>query len=558
MSRKAPEIDPKSAETITFGGFVFLTKSNELRTVEGKAVDLRSQSAEVLYVLAARPGEIVSKDVLMQAVWPDTFVTDDSLTQCIADIRRAFGDDGHVIVETFPKRGYRLNADASDAADPNAAAGTERARTRFSQRGFILAALVLVAAAIGAYFGAEIWRVAPVRSSDMPRIAILPFDDMSTGADVGYLSDAVAEGIITELARSKTYAVIARNSSFRYRDQPVDARQIGDELGVDYLLEGSQQKIGDRLKVTAQLLNAHDGSHLWANTYNREIGDLFVVQEEIIRTLADRVGQRIQRPLPKSDAAQVSALRYYLMGKVEVKKDFSAAGNALLRQLSLKALEADPNAQFGYIGLAWSYRNAAVFGWHEQEYNRDEVLKRAAVYADKAILLAPDDAETHNVRSSIHTEAGEIGQALARYDQAIALNPSDSNILVHSTDVLLYVGRTDEAIDRIERAKGIDPFHPDWFHWQMGWALWEKNDCRAALTAMRKMSRIPSGAHRMLAGIHACLGNKREAKEALGVFLQNSPGESISKQRREWEKIWTAPGSLDRWIEHMRFAGLPE
>lgn len=545
-------------ETITFGGFVFLTKSNELRTVEGKAVDLRSQSAEVLYVLAARPGEIVSKDVLMQAVWPDTFVTDDSLTQCIADIRRAFGDDGHVIVETFPKRGYRLNADASDAADPNAAAGTERARTRFSQRGFILAALVLVAAAIGAYFGAEIWRVAPVRSSDMPRIAILPFDDMSTGADVGYLSDAVAEGIITELARSKTYAVIARNSSFRYRDQPVDARQIGDELGVDYLLEGSQQKIGDRLKVTAQLLNAHDGSHLWANTYNREIGDLFVVQEEIIRTLADRVGQRIQRPLPKSDAAQVSALRYYLMGKVEVKKDFSAAGNALLRQLSLKALEADPNAQFGYIGLAWSYRNAAVFGWHEQEYNRDEVLKRAAVYADKAILLAPDDAETHNVRSSIHTEAGEIGQALARYDQAIALNPSDSNILVHSTDVLLYVGRTDEAIDRIERAKGIDPFHPDWFHWQMGWALWEKNDCRAALTAMRKMSRIPSGAHRMLAGIHACLGNKREAKEALGVFLQNSPGESISKQRREWEKIWTAPGSLDRWIEHMRFAGLPE
>lgn len=558
MSRKAPEIDPKSAETITFGGFVFLTKSNELRTVEGKAVDLRSQSAEVLYALAARPGEIVSKDVLMQAVWPDTFVTDDSLTQCIADIRRAFGDDGHVIVETFPKRGYRLNADASDAADPNAAAGTERARTRFSQRGFILAALVLVAAAIGAYFGAEIWRAAPVRSRDMPRIAILPFDDMSTGADVGYLSDAVAEGIITELARRKTYAVIARNSSFRYRDQPVDARQIGDELGVDYLLEGSQQKIGDRLKVTAQLLNAHDGSHLWANTYNREIGDLFVVQEEIIRTLADRVGQRIQRPLPKSDAAQVSALRHYLMGKVEVKKDFSAAGNALLRQLSLKALEADPNAQFGYIGLAWSYRNAAVFGWHEQEYNRDEVLKRAAVYADKAILLAPDDAETHNVRSSIHTEAGEIGQALARYDQAIALNPSDSNILVHSTDVLLYVGRTDEAIDRIERAKGIDPFHPDWFHWQMGWALWEKNDCRAALTAMRKMSRIPSGAHRMLAGIHACLGNKREAKEALGVFLQNSPGESISKQRREWEKIWTAPGSLDRWIEHMRFAGLPE
>ena len=130
MSRKAPEIGPKSAETITFGGFVFLTKSNELRTAEGKAVDLRSQSAEVLSVLAARSGEIVSKDALMRAVWPDTFVTDDSLTQCIADIRRALGDDGHATVETFPKRGYRLNADPSDAADPIAVAGTQRARTR--------------------------------------------------------------------------------------------------------------------------------------------------------------------------------------------------------------------------------------------------------------------------------------------------------------------------------------------------------------------------------------------------------------------------------------------
>lgn len=556
MSRKAPEIDPKSAETITFGGFVFLTKSNELRTVEGKAVDLRSQSAEVLSVLAARPGEIVSKDALMQAVWPDTFVTDDSLTQCIADIRRALGDDRHVIVETLPKRGYRLNADPSDAAGSTTIAGVEPSQVRSPRRSFILGALVLVAAAIGAYYGVETWRAAPVRSSDMPRIAVLAFDDFSAGADKGYLSDAVAEGIITELARSKTYTVIARNSSFRYRDQPVDVRQIGDELGVDYLLEGSQQKIGDRLKVTAQLLNAHDGSHVWANTYNREIGDLFVVQEEIIRTLADRVGRRIQRPLPRSDAARVSALRYVQMGFAETDNDFSAAGNELLQEFSLKAIEADPNSQYGYIGLAFAYRNDAVF-WHEQENNPDEALKRAAEYADKAILLAPDDANAHYARAKIHTEAGEIEQAIARYDQAIALNPSASNILAGSASPLIFAGRIDEAIDRIKQAMGIDPFHPDWFHWDMGWALWEKNDCGAALTAMRKMSRIPSGAHRMLAGIHACLGNKREAQEALAVFLKNSPGDSISKQRRQWGKMWAAP-SLERWIGHMRFAGLPE
>jgi tetratricopeptide (TPR) repeat protein len=246
------------------------------------------------------------------------------------------------------------------------------------------------------------------------------------------------------------------------------------------------------------------------------------------------------------------------MGFAEIRKDWSAAGSELLRQFALKAIKADPNSQFGYIGLAWSYRNDANFGWHEQEHNRDEALKLATENADKAIQLAPDDANAYHIRARIHVVAGEIEQAIARYDQAIALNPSDSEILVASTEPLLLVGRTDEAIDRIELAKGLDPFHPDWFHWQMGWALWEKNDCRAALTAMRKMSKIDSAAHQMLAGIHACLGNAGAAKEALAVYLQNSPGETISKQRRKLGKIWTAPGSLDRWSEHMRIAGLPE
>jgi adenylate cyclase len=455
-----------------------------------------------------------------------------------------------------PVHAYRIRPDSTlDATGSATSAGTKASQARSLRLRFVLVAVVLVAAAIGTYYGAEIWRAAPLRSSDMPRIAVLPFDDMSAGADKGYLSDAIAEGIITELARSKTYAVIARNSSFRYRGQPVDVRQIGHELGVDYLLEGSQQKIGDRLKVTVQLLDAGDGSHLWANTYNRQIGDLFVVQEEIIRTLANRIGRRIERPLPKSDAGQVSALRYHLMGRAELQKDFSAAGTERLRQLNLKAIEADPNAQFGYIGLAWSYRNDAQFEWHEQEHSHDEALKLAAEYADKAILLAPDDAEAHNIRAKIHNDAGEIEQALALYDQAIALNPSNSDILVDSTEPLLFVGRTDEAIDRIKQAMGIDPFYPDWFNWTMGWALYEKNDCRAALTWMQKMSRIPSGAHRMLAGIYACLGNARAAKEALAVFLQDSPGDSISKERRMWGKTYTG---LDRWIEHMRIAGLPE
>src|SRR5262245_42699150 len=561
-----------SAQTLTINGVIADFGSESLRDESGSLIDLRPQAFAVLRYMSENANRLVTKDELMQAVWPGVVVTDDSLVQCIHEIRCALGDEKHAVLKTVPKRGYRLNL-ATKAA-PGASASHSPGRvTHIAITPALIAGIAALALiAIGAIYGFMQWRdqtsglslrekpsiAELVPSSDIARIAVLPFEDLSTGADKGYFSDAIAEGIITELSRSKTYAVIARNSSFKYRDQPTDARQIGDQLGVDYLLEGSQQKIADRLKVTVQLLDARDGSHLWANTYNREIGDLFIVQEEIIRTLADRVGRRIQRPLPKSDATRVSALHYHLMGVAEMDKDFSAAGNELLRQFNLKAINADPNSQFGYIGLAWSYRSDAQYGWHEQEHNHDEALKLAAEYADKAILLAPDDARAHQIRALIHTEAGEMEQALARFDQAIALNPSNSEALVLSTNPLLYVGRTDEAIDRIKQAMGIDPFYPDWFNWQMGWALWEKSDCRAALAAMQKMSRIPSGAQRMLAGIHACLGNERAAKEALAVYLQNSPGESISKERRKWEKIWTASGSLDRWIKQMRIAGLPE
>jgi len=555
MSRKAPEIDLKYSESITFRGFVFRTKSGQLRTAEGREVNLRSQAAEALSALAARPGEIVSKDALMKAVWPDTFVTEDSLTQCIADIRRALGDDGHEIVQTFPKRGYRLNVDRSDA---DADAGIPRARTQFRLRGSVIAAIVLVTAAVGAYLGAGLWRAAPVRSSDIPRIAVLPFEDFSTGADKGYLSDAVAEGIITELARSKTYAVIARNSSFRYRGQPIDVREIAEELGVEYLLEGSQQKIGNRLKVTAQLLDAGDGSHLWSNTYNREVGDFFVVQEEIIRTLADRVGQRITRPWPLSETARVSALHYYLMGYAVIQKDFSAKASEVQRQFAFDAVEADPNSQFGYIGLAHSYQRDAAFGWHLQEHSREEALKLGADYADRAIQLAPDDAESHWARARVHSEAGEVEQALARYDQAIALNPSHSEILVASAEPLVDLGRTGEAIDRITQAMGIDPFYPEWFNWQMGWVLYHNDDCEAALVWMRKMSRIQDSAQRTLASIYACLGDERKAKEALAVFLKDSQGDSISKVREQWDKGHLAPEAVERLIKHLRIAGLPE
>jgi TolB-like protein/DNA-binding winged helix-turn-helix (wHTH) protein len=545
MSRNQDETCPNNPEIVRLGPMEFNLATGELRDQQGRPVGLRSQSAEVLAHLARHPGRVVAKGDLIAAVWPDTFVTDDSLVQCITDIRRALGDHGHKIVLTHPRKGYRL------IPTPKVAGSVSGPIGRLTV--IIAAVLVVVLALVGAYT----WPFQKVGTDgdDRPVIAVLPFEDHSAGADQGYLSDAIAEGLITELARSRIYAVVARNSSFKFRGQATDVREIGRDLGVDYVLEGSQQKVGDRLQVNAQLIDARTGHHLWAHLYDREIGDLFMVQDEIVRTLADRVGYRIERPLPETSAARVSALHFHLLGIAEVRANFSAEGVAAMRGLALRAVAADPNSPFGHINLAWASRHDAVFGWNGAD--RDPALTEAEGYADRAIALDPENPEAHFIRARLHDERAEWQQAIQRYDRAIELNPSDSNVLNGSSTPLLYVGRTEEAIARIREAMGVDPFHPDHFHWQMSWALWETGNCDGAVREMQRMAPIPDPAQRMLAAALSCAGRPEAARDALATFLRTSNQASLQGERERLAPLWS-PGSLDRWIADLRAAGMPE
>ncbi|MCV2866395.1 winged helix-turn-helix domain-containing protein [Albidovulum sediminicola] len=552
MSRKHDEIEPKSVAELRVGTFRFIKNTKELLDAEGQTVPLRSQSADVLAYLADRPGDLVTKAELIEAVWPDTFVTDDSLVQCIGDIRRALGDKKQRLVQTYPKKGYRL-------VDTSAPGALRRPALSQASRRWALPAFGAMAAAVLILFAAWVYKGAadlPVDLGDKPRIAVLSFDDFSVGPDKGYLSDAIAEGVITELARSSRIAVIARNSSFRYRDSDADVRQIGQELGVHYIVEGSQQKSGDSLKVTVQLILAASGEHLWAHTYDQEIGSLFAVQDAIVKTVADRIGVRIERPVPGSDPAMVSALHFHLQGIAIIHDSFDEASNAKDLVLNRRAIEADPGSQFGYIGLAHGYRAAATFGW--QGLERQEALRLGLQNAKKALRIAPDDAAVHFALARLYDESGDRAMAMASFDKAIALNPSASNYLVGSTNPMLYAGQAKEAVERLKQAMGIDPFHQDWFHWQMGWALWELQDCEGALAAMMKMKKIDRGAHRMLAGIYACLDQVEKAQEAYKVFYAEAHEPTISEQRAEWQDIWTAPGSLDRWLDDMRVAGMKD
>jgi len=224
--------------------------------------------------------------------------------------------------------------------------------------------------------------------TDIPRIAVLPFDDFSVGSDKGYFSDAIAEGLITEMARYRKFEVIAKNSSFKYRDTPTDARKIGHELGVHYILEGSQQKIGDKLNVSVRLINAQRESNIWTHTYKMEVGDLFIVQDKIINTVANRVGSHLEKP-----------------GVEAIRSDFNVESNEKLMHYSKLAIEADPTAHYGYLGLAFAYRHAATFSWHGLEKKEAQAL--GFENARKALNIEPNDADVHYSLARLHADAGQ-------------------------------------------------------------------------------------------------------------------------------------------------------
>ena len=232
-------------------------------------------------MLARSPGTSVSKNDLLDSVWKKTVVAEEGLVQCVADIRRAINDTDKSIIETIPGAGYRLNA--------------SKARPK---RQLLLptVAVAVLAIAVFTYWFQQSAQ-APMASKHSV-VAVLPLDDLSDATNKGHLSDALSEGIITELARFPQFKVIARNSSFQFRGKATDIREIGESLGADYIVEGSQQFDGKNLRVTVQLIETETGTHVLSEKLDREITDLFVIQDQIVSHVASKVGGSVLTHIP--------------------------------------------------------------------------------------------------------------------------------------------------------------------------------------------------------------------------------------------------------------------
>ena len=522
-------------------GIVLNGSDGSVSSRSGDAVELRPQSREVLQLLANAPNRIVSKEEFTEAVWGGRMVSEDSLVQCIAEIRSAIGDGDRKIIQTVPRKGYRFVPPANSMA--------KRSAARTKPALVIAASLTLLAGLTYQFFLRNAVDIHP------PVVAVLPLDDLSSQPHQGYLSDALSEGIITELARFPQFGVVARNSSFQFRDDPEDVREIGDVLGAGYLVEGSQQFDGESVRVTVQLVDTETGVHLFADTYERDLHDLFVVQNEIVTQVASVVGQAVLSDMPERVAARDVDSRLRGLQARSIMTQLNRENWEKAIALEETSIREEPDSAWGYIGKSLMLVPAAILGWMEP---REEVLEQSIKLARTALRLDPENYMSHYALARVLSRQGVHAESILHFERAAKLNPSDSIVWIGMSVPLLYSGRSEDALAALRRAKEVDPLHGDWLRWQLGLAYWQINECERGLEEMQSMASPPSASGKAKVALLVCLDRIEDAEEVMSAYLEARPGFSIAIEAASVPKDWQPDGTRERWLDAMLRAGMPE
>jgi adenylate cyclase len=386
-----------------------------------------------------------------------------------------------------------------------------------------------------------------------PSIAVLPFQNLSADPAQEYFSDGITEDIITELSRFRSLFVTARNSSFVYRGTAVDVRRVGRELGVRFVVEGSVRKVGDRLRIAVQLIEAGTGNHLWADRYDCEVGDLFHFQDEVARrivaTLAGRLEEAELRGAARKRTDSLAAYDCLLRG-IRHLRGYAANDNRLARELFEQAIALDPQ-----YALAHAYLALALLVEHRHEDAPEAIKDRAVASGLLAIRLDPEESRAHTFLSQAYAYKGEFEMALLHSERGLALNPNDANGLVERGWLLAMVGRAEEGIELIQQALRLNPFHPDWYWTLLAIALYSARRYEDALEAGRRVAgwKRPWDMAR-LAACYAQLGRLDEARSQAAEVLRIDPMFRISGGPLSYKDRTDAEHVLDG----MRKAGLPD
>ena len=360
---------------------------------------------------------------------------------------------------------------------------------------------------------------------DRPSVAVLPFDNLSGQPEETYFSDGITEDIITGLARFRSLFVIARNSSFAFRGKSVEMAEIGRRLGVSYLLEGSVRRAGARVRITAQLIEAATGAHLWAERYDRSLDDIFAVQDEvaqmIVSTLFGRIEDAKLRQSLRKPTVSLAAYDFLLRG-IASFRGYGEDDNRQACTFFEKAIANDPN-----FALAHSYLALARIALHGYGAAPLDIKRASSVMARRGVDLDPQEGGCHRILGHVLRYVREFEVAEHHARRAVELNPNDADGTASMGELLVTRGHPVEGLAWIEKAMRLNPFHPPWYHFLHAGALYSLRRFSEAAQAIKRMPSEGRWSSR-LAACYGQLGREEEARAEVAAILRAKPDYSIN------------------------------
>ena len=354
-----------------------------------------------------------------------------------------------------------------------------------------------------------------------PSIAVLPLDNMSADPDQEFFADGLTEDLITELSRFKDLTVIARNSTFTYKGRSVKVQEVADDLGVRYVVEGSVRRAGNRMRVTVQLIDATSGEHIWAERYDRNIEDLFDLQDEITQTIASTIPGRVEeveRVKPKRPN-DLAAYDYVIRGKL-LHHQITRKDNEEARKLLDKAIALDPECSIAWAWKACTLGQAWVHGFIESD---EDVIPEAMEALQKAHSLDPNESECHRLMAAVSLLQRDFEKAEHHQERGLALNPNYDLIVVQNGELYTWTGRAEEGVDWILKAMRLNPFHPERFWSHLGRAYFVARCYEEAIDAFKRIAQLDAGQKSFVAACHAALDRDDKAKSVVKEVLDLEP-----------------------------------
>ncbi len=538
-----------------FDEFELDTDKFELRR-GGTAIAIEPLVFDLICFLVEHAGRVLGRQEIVDTVWKGRLVSETTISSCVKSARKALGDSGdhQKYIRTVRGRGFEFLGTVTDShvsdADRAAPSVDEGASSAVGFRGFGDATGNVPRIDIASQVQAA--PLAP--PTDMPVIAVLPFNNLSIDGDE-YFADGLTEDIIANLARFSELRVVSRVSMFQFKGGSVDLDVLRQRLKAGYIIEGSVRRAAGRVRISAQLIDAESGVHLWAETYDRDMEDIFAVQDEVTRMIAAALGVKIQtvaqqRAMKKSPA-ELDAYECVLRARrytAVLSEELHAEARDLLEQ----AVARDPDYAEAHALLANVY-----LAEHRFDANcRPDPIGRALVMAQKATRLDPQNAYARCWLGIVHFFRHENDKFLAEIERALNLNPNDPETLADIGHYLAFMGEFDRGYTLSMRARALCPIHPGWYYFSSARYNYNKHDYDAMLADLEKIA-MPHfyWTHMLSAAAFGQLGRIDEGTQSLRVAHSLKPGLSPGAELLKWN---AAQDDFEHLMDGLRKSGLSE